>query len=146
MQNSTCPKHVQYAACNAGRDGKKHLLTPRLALDLPEGADVSKADVQPNPYSERQQTMLAEMITKDAVMAEHAPTAVTCSYLARDDLFDSATTKDGFKEFLSEVQNKGRDTKTLAAALKKCVAEIVGMQKVARRRCFIRGFVSACPV
>ena len=101
-------------------------------MDLPADAGVSTPDAQPNPFTDEQQSRLADMISKDLVMAEHAPTAVTCSYLARDDLFDSATTRDGFKELLTEVQNKARDTKTLAAALKKCIMEVMGMQKASR--------------
>ena len=64
-------------------------------------------------------------------MSEYASKALTCSYLSRTDLFDACNTRDDCQEKHRQIVEGAKNTKTLAAALRKCVREVTSMIKVA---------------
>ena len=81
------------------------------------------------------QKALQALIDKDPVMKDFASRAVVCPFLRRGDLFDNCATKEQFKEKLKELQDRAKDTKTLAAAVRKCLNEISSMLKAAVGEC-----------
>ncbi|CAE7264517.1 unnamed protein product, partial [Symbiodinium necroappetens] len=79
------------------------------------------------------QEKFEKLIKSDKSMATYASKAVVVGYFLLDDLFDSCSTKDEFKDRLKLIQDRAKDTKTLAGALRKCVTELGGMIKAVNK-------------
>ena len=140
----------------------------RLALGLPaqEGAEEAAADAVGEAAADGEipvgqtgdtgsaedeirkcdllQQRLQAALEHDSVMQSHAGKAIVVQHLKRGDLFDACTTKDAFKERLKDLQACATETKTIAQALRRCVAEITSMIKAgqhpAEGRPYIKGF------
>ena len=80
------------------------------------------------------QDRLTAALQRDSAMQTHAGNAIVVQYLKREDLFDSCTTRDAFRERLKEIQSRATETKTIAQALRRCITEITSMIKASTLR------------
>lgn len=77
----------------------------------------------------RWQEDLEKALKNDAAMHEYAPGAVVASMFKRADHFDDCEMREECRNKMKVLTQQAKDTKLLAAALRKCVNELLNMQK-----------------